>query len=74
MHGNIAKGGGNMKTMKQVDIGLAIRAIIETCMKCPDCSVCPITEICDNGSPLDWNTAKIPEIGEFIALQYQDER
>lgn len=56
-----------MKTMKQVDIGLAMRAMIEVCRNHRDCHKCPILEICNQGCPLEWDTSRIPEIGECMA-------
>lgn len=73
LHGNIAKGGGNMKTMKQVDIGLAMRAMIEMCRNCRDYRKCPIIGVCVHGCPLEWDTSKMPEIGEhFVTLKTVD--
>lgn len=52
--------------MKQVDLGLAMRAMIETCRKYRDCRKCPIIEICNQGCPLEWDMRRIPEIGEHV--------
>lgn len=52
--------------MEQVDIGLAMRAMIETCRSHRDCRKCPIIGVCVHGCPLEWDTSKMPEIGEHI--------
>lgn len=53
--------------MKSVDLGLAMRAMIEVCRNHRDCRKCPILEICNQGCPLEWDTRRIPEIGECMA-------
>lgn len=59
--------------MKSIDIGLAIRAIIEICKEREYCEGCPINGICIHGSPLEWDISQVPEIGELIAI-YVGER
>lgn len=59
--------------MKSIDIGLAIRTIIEICKKQEYCERCPINGICVYGSPLEWDTTQVPEIGELKAI-YLGER
>lgn len=54
--------------MQQVDLGLAMRAMIETCRNTRDCRKCRIIEICEQGCPLEWDTSRIPEIGEYVAM------
>lgn len=53
--------------MKQIDVGLAIRAIIEICKTREGCRTCPVCGICDR-APLEWDLSKVPEIGEYIAV------
>lgn len=59
--------------MKQIDVGLAIRAIIEICKNHEDCRTCRVYGICDSATPLEWDLSKVPEIGEYIA-NYLGER
>lgn len=59
--------------MKSIDIGLAIRAIIEICAKHEHCTGCPINGICGYGSPLEWDISRVSGIGELKAT-YLGER
>ena len=59
--------------MKSIDIGLAIRAIIEICKEHEHCESCPINGICVHGSPVEWDISQVPEIGELKAI-YLGER
>ena len=52
----------------QIDVGLAIRAIMEICETREDCRAYPISGVCDSATPLEWHLTKVPEIGEYIAV------
>lgn len=54
--------------MAQIDVGLAIRAIIEICETREDCSACPVSGVCDSATLLEWDLLKVPEIGEYRAV------
>ena len=55
-------------SVNQIDVGLAIRAIIEICKNREDCRACPVYVICDSATPLEWDLSKVPEIGEYISV------
>lgn len=52
----------------QIDVGLAIRAIMEICETRENCRSCPISGVCDGARPLEWDLTKVPEIGGYIAV------
>lgn len=54
--------------MKQVDIGLAARAMIRLCKASEDCGTCKISFLCNNAAPLEWNETQLPKEGELVAL------
>ena len=55
-------------SVSQIDVGLAIRAIIEICETREDCSACPISGVCGGATPLEWHLTKVPEIGRYKAV------
>lgn len=52
----------------QIDVGIAIRAIIEICETREDCRACPVSVVCNGATPLEWDLTKVPEIGGYIAV------
>ena len=54
--------------MKQVDIGLAARAMIQICKSCEDCRTCKISFLCNDAGPLGWNETRLPKEGELVAF------
>lgn len=54
--------------MKQVDIGLAARCMVQICKSSEDCGTCKISFLCDSATPLEWNETRLPKEGELVAL------
>lgn len=54
--------------MKQVDIGLAARAMIQICKATEDCRTCKISFLCCDAGPVEWNETRIPKDGELVAF------
>lgn len=54
--------------VSEIDVGLAIRAIIEICETREDCRPCPISGVCDSVTPSEWDLTTVPEIGGYIAV------